>query len=376
METKTEVKAEAKNGAIESAVVGGAEIAKAEAKPEAAGVAKWEAPNWNAERVALAKKAVTPPTATDAEFEYFIAWCKRTGLDPFVKQAYLIERRAQDAKGNWVAKHEPMASEAGLAARADAEPDFRGIESAAVYEGDVFRVVRMPDGSTGIHHEWSPVDRMKSGNKLLGAWAHAKRAGRTVKITWLPLASRIQTTRDGKITKFWATMPEGQIEKCARAEQYRLAYPNIFGSAYIPEEMPDDEPYVDGAVLPKDPPPAASTKSATDALAAKLAEKVGPKPTPPAASSAPASPAPTPNERQVQYGPHKGLPISGLDGAQLGACIDFCAEKVKAGEAKLKSAPNDEKVKAALGKMQEELAVFRAEEKKRIEIVDDTEAVL
>lgn len=370
MEAKTETKTEVKTNGVVDAPVQAQVLAKPETTP--AEISKWEAPNWNAERIALAKKAVTPPTATDAEFEYFIAWCKRTGLDPFVKQAYLIERRAQDSKGNWVAKHEPMASEAGLAARADAEPDFRGIESAAVYEGDVFRVVRKPDGDLGVHHEWSPVDRAKAGNKLLGAWAHARRAGRTVKLTWLPLASRIQTTREGKATKFWATMPEGQIEKCARAEQYRLAYPNIFGSAYIPEEMADEEPSVEGSVVPpsKPTPP---TQSATNALAAKLAEKVAAEV---AQTKAPAAAAA--DERTVQFGPHKGVPISGLDGAQLGASIDFATEKLKAGEAKLKSAPNDEKVKAALAKMMDEHAALVAEKTKRMDTVasDSAEDVL
>lgn len=370
MEAKTEVKTETKTNGVVDAPVQTQAIAKSDT-PTTAEISKWEAPNWNAERIALAKKSVTPPTATDAEFEYFIAWCKRTGLDPFVKQAYLIERRSQDARGNWSSKHEPQASEAGLAARADAEPDFRGIESAAVYEGDVFRVVRLPDGTQAIHHEWSPMDRVKAGNKLIGAWAHAKRAGRTVKVTWLLLGERMQTTREGKPTKFWATMPAGQIEKCARAEQYRLAYPNIFGSAYIPEEMPDEEPSIEGSVVPpKDPTP---TQSATNALAAKLAEKVAkPNPTPPGAKAA------APEERAVVFGPHKGVPISGLDGAQLAASIKFCTEKVKAGEEKLKETPKDEKVKSALARMAGELASLEAEKKKRIELVeaDSAEDVL
>lgn len=328
-------------------------------------VAGWVPPKWDEERIALARKAVTPPSATEAEFAYFIAWCKRTGLDPFVKQAFLVERRAQDARGNWISKHEPMAAESGLAARADAEADFRGIESAAVYEGDVFRIVRLPDGTQGVHHEWSPADRAKAGNKLLGAWAHAKRAGRTVKITWLPLSSRIQTTKEGRATKFWATMPEGQIEKCARAEQYRMAFPNIFGSAYVPEEMPDEE-YVDGAVVSAPPSPPRVTANAE--LSEKLAEKLKPK-TAPATSPAP-TPANVTNERVLQFGPYKGVPISALEAEQLQASMIFLDEKVKSGLAKSKSDPKNTKVAEALAAVSDELAALEAERKRRVELID------
>ena len=53
-------------------------------------------------------------------------------------------------------------------------------------------------------------------------------------------------------------------------------------------------------------------------------------------------------------------------------------EKVKAGEAKLKTSPNDEKVKAALAKMMEEHAALTAEQRKRIDLVasDSAEDVL
>lgn len=194
-------------------------------------VSRWSPTVWDADRIALARKAVTPPTATKEEFEFFIAWCRRTGLDPFVKQAYLIKR--WDAQSN-TERHEPMAAEQGMAARADAEPDYRGMRSGVVYAGDKFSV---DEEAQKVIHTWSPEERAKAGMKILGAWAHGKREGREVEITYVTLESRIARKKDGSVTKFWATDPAGQLRKCARADQYRRLYPNLFASVYLTAEL-------------------------------------------------------------------------------------------------------------------------------------------
>jgi phage recombination protein Bet len=196
-------------------------------------------PTWTRERIELLKKAVCPKEITDAEFELFLEQCKRTGLDPLLKQAYCIERKQkiQDARGAWVwvVRFEFQAAEAGLAIRADLQPDFRGIKGAAVYEGDEIAIDAV---GLEIVHKFKPG---KDRGKLIGAWAQAYREGRVIPVTYLPLESRLQTNGQGEATKFWRTMPEGQILKCARAEQYRLAFPSMFAGVYIPEELPDPE---------------------------------------------------------------------------------------------------------------------------------------
>lgn len=223
--------------------------------------APWSPPVWDEERVALAKKMVCPPGTTDTEFQMFIAWCKRTGLDPFIKQAYLVERRAKDGNGNWVTKQEPMAAEAGLASVADAQADFRGLKAAAVYAGDEFMVDEV---TQTVVHRWSVEARAAKRNVVIGAWAKATREGRDVPLVWLPLESRLQKTRDGNPTQFWAKDAAGMIVKCARAMAYRLAYPSLFSGVVIPEERrDDDEVEVNG-------PPPAPTMTATARLAARL----------------------------------------------------------------------------------------------------------
>lgn len=302
------------------------------ATTEQASVVAWEPPRWTDERIALAKKHVCPVTATDAEFEYFIAWSKRTGLDPFVKQSYLIERSAK-VNGNWVTKHEPMAAEAGMAARADVLPDFRGMAGGTVYEGDDFEIKTTDDGSQVVTHQWSLKARKAAGDKLLGAWAHIKRAGRIVHPTFLTFESRVPRDREGKVSSpFWRGEkgPE-QLLKCCRAAQYRLGFPNIFAGVFIEGEV-DDLAEEAERLERSEAAPAGS--SATDTLAAKVRARV-------AAAAAAQKPANS-NTTAVQppdvltFGEKKGLP-KGKRIAELTS--DELREAIDLGDASVKESP-------------------------------------
>jgi phage recombination protein Bet len=283
-------------------ILGGNQLARAQQSV----VSRFSPPVWDDERVALAKKAVTPVSATQAEFEFFIAWCRRTGLDPFVKQAYLIER--WDAQTN-TRRHEPMAAEQGMAAKADAEPDYRGMKSGVVYAGDKFGV---DEESQKVTHTWSPEDRLKGGMKILGAWAHGRRDGREVEITYLTLSSRIALKKDGSPTRFWANDPAGQLRKCARADQYRRLYPNLFAGVYIDAEMRN----LDGDVTPR--PVAVTPQNEAQMLAALQGsiDAVQPKPRLLQVAN---EPTPTPD-----YGPD-GAPLS--ERARLEVAVEEASDE-------------------------------------------------
>lgn len=233
--------------------------------------APWMPPQWDDARVALIKKIICPPTAKAEDFEYFVAWCRRSGLDPMMKQAFLVERKAKDANGNWNVRHEPMAAEAGMAAVADAQADYLGMKAAVVYAGDVFAI---DEAAQTIEHKWSVEAREKAGNRVIGAWAHARRQGRDTPLVFIRTEQRIQTRYDnGKQvpTSFWLKDTPGMIVKCARAMAYRLCYPNLFSGVPIREELGDDD-----STPPAPLPPSSPSTSGVDRLAARLG--VAPKP--------------------------------------------------------------------------------------------------
>lgn len=280
----------------------------------------WKEIEWTEERKELAKKAVTPQSATQAEFEFFIAWCQRTGLDPFIKQAYLIERYDSTTGSK---RHEPMAAEAGMAALADAQPDFEGMKSGVVYAGDEFIVDEVEQT---IVHRWSVEGRTKGGNKVIAAWAHARRTGRVMEISYVTFDSRAAKKKDGTLTQFWVRDPAGQLRKCARADQYRRCYPNLFSGVFVDAEFEREERDVTPGAVNVTP---AVHESKVAELKARVAEQLARQDAAKAAKKT--EPKVSPNV--VTYGPNKGQEISSLSDADLSATIEV-------GEANLAKEPN------------------------------------
>lgn len=272
------------------------------------GIVEWTPVEWTKERVDLLKKQVAVTGCTDLEFSFYLEWARKTGLNPFLKQSYLVERKAKRPDGSWESRWEPMASEAGVAARVDALPDFRGIRGAPVFEGDDFVI---DHEAQSVVHKTNPAKR----GRLLGAWAHAARAGRVVPITYLALEERIQRRGDGKPTQFWERMAPGMLLKCARMEQYRLAYANIFGGAYIAEEMQEDSEPV--------PTPPSNGRGGIAELSARVASLTAPKEAPPP------TPEPAPDSGPVvTFGPFKGREVSACLITDLEASIKLGREQI------------------------------------------------
>lgn len=215
-------------------------------------------PTWTEQQRNLIRKTVCPPNTTDLEFEFFSAFCAQTGLNPLLKQAWLIPRKQKNPiTEKYEEKMEPQVAEIGMRARADEMPDYRGIEGDSVYEGDEFLV----DASAGVViHKYSTQARAKAGNKLLGAWARVEREGRRPSLAYLTVGSRLQDS------PFWRRDPQGQIAKCARAHVLRLAYPNVFAGAFIAEEMNRE--------IEVNDPPVQQSASATEELEQRLRAKL------------------------------------------------------------------------------------------------------
>lgn len=206
---------------------------------------------WTQERIDLVKRTVCPKGIGEDEFLLFMEQCRRSGLDPLLREAFCVPRRVKvSQKGEpdrWVTKHEFQPAESGMLTRAMRAPDFRGIQASAVFSEDTIEV---DQGRGEVRHVFNPAKR---DGKIVGAWARVVREGMLPFVVWLDFAAYVQPS------PLWATKPTTMVEKCARVAALRKAYPAEFGGLYIAGERPDD---VDG----EEPEPAAVVEKEKPAL--------------------------------------------------------------------------------------------------------------
>ena len=180
-----------------------------------------------AQRTALSHIGVE--NATDADIEVFFHVVKRTGLDPFARQIYMIGRNSK----MW----DPRTKQE------------RWITKFTIQTGiDGYRLIgRRAANAAGATLSVKPVQ-----------WAHKDGGWRDV---WMgewgqPVAARVtilrsgeeftatalfdeykQTTKQGELTQMWRQRPAGQIGKCAEALAWRMAFPQDLSGIYVEEEM-------------------------------------------------------------------------------------------------------------------------------------------
>ncbi len=288
-------------------------------------LAGFRAVEWTRERVDLIKRTVCPKNTTDDEFLLFIEQCKRTDLDPLLKEAFCIDRAGQRV---FQPSHE------GMMARADRFDDFEGIECAAVYTAD-----RITISDTEVAHSFNPA---APRGALVGAWARVHRRGRVLPIEWVLLSEYVQANNPK--WKPQGGQQQTMICKVARVAALRRAYPNVFGSSYIAEEWADEK---DVTPLPEN--------HATQTLAQKVEAKRA------AINGAPVDAAPAPHASPpavgtIRTGKGKGTLIASLTASELEARITTTA-------AGIEKAPAAAWVPAA----QADLDDLRAELERRID---------
>lgn len=276
---------------------------------------------WTPERVAMVKKGCCPAGIPEHEADLFIEQCKRSGLDPLLKEAFCVSRRQNVGNRErpvWVTKYEFQPSEAGMLARAERFPDFKGIQASAVFAEDEFI---MDQGEGKVVHRFNPAKRKGS---LVGGWSRVEREGKLPVLVWLDFSGYVQQT------PLWAKIPTTMIEKCARVAALRKAYPAAFGGLYIREEMPEaeystpTEPARAGPVG-KDPAQVQVERE----LAGQAAPGAGRVPE---AASTPVSGAESSATAKgavvVAFGPHKGKTARELTDDELSETIDLAHEKL------------------------------------------------
>lgn len=190
--------------------------------------------------------------ASDIELKYFLELCRQTGLNPFTRQIYLIERKSWNAKTQqWETSRVPQTSIDGFRAIAD---------DSAQYAGQVGPYWCGPDG------EWHDV--WVKDEFPVAARVGVLRHGFTEPL-WAVAKFKeyCQRTKDGHATKMWATMPDLMVAKCAEALALRKAFPQKLGGLYTGDEMaqatvieqePDPQPTTGPSPAIAPPTPAAA----------------------------------------------------------------------------------------------------------------------
>lgn len=180
---------------------------------------------------AVIRASICPKGIGEDEFTLFLEQCKRSGLDPLLKQAFCVARRQNlgtKEHPRWADKHEFQPAEAGMLARAEHFPDYRGIQASAVYAEDD---ISMDTGKGEVSHKFNPAKRKGA---LVGAWSRVARDGKLPTLVWVDLSAASQSS------PLWAKMPATMVEKAARVSALRKAYPEAFGGLYVAGERPDD----------------------------------------------------------------------------------------------------------------------------------------
>lgn len=156
--------------------------------------------------------------APRGDIEAFFHQAKRSGLDPFARQIYMIERRSK-VRGEWVSKWTIQTSIDGFRVIRDRKGTFRGMEEH--WCG--------PDG------EWR--DAWLETGPPAAARITLHLDGFVVPITAVARYDEYVPTRNGEPTGQWGKMPALMTSKVAEALALRKAYPQDFSGLYTSDEM-------------------------------------------------------------------------------------------------------------------------------------------
>ncbi len=173
-------------------------------------------------------KAMYCKGATPIEMQMFAEVCKRTKLDPIMKQIYPVKRFSASEK------REVMTIQTSI---------------------DGFRLIAE---RTGYYAPGRETTFAYTGeNTLLSATAYVKK--QTKDGTWHEVAATayyeeyVQRSKDGKVTQFWSRMPHVMLSKCAESIALRKAFPAELSGIYTQEEM--SQASTEKEIVSLSPPP-------------------------------------------------------------------------------------------------------------------------
>lgn len=198
------------------------------------------------EQVELLKRTVAKG-ASDDEFALFLHQCERTGLDPFAKQIYCLQRRTKNEEGAWV---NAMVTQVGIDGKrliAQRTGQYRGQTVPVFYDKggnprEVWLDSKVPPVACRVGVRRAGFD------EPLYVTAHYD--------------EYVQRTRDNQPNRMWKEKPCVMLAKCAESQAMNKAFPQELSGLYIEEEL-RDEP------VEAEPTPLAAQKTPARLVAAE-----------------------------------------------------------------------------------------------------------
>ena len=171
---------------------------------------------------------------SDQEVTMFIQLCRFQGLNPYLREAYLIKYGSQPAT--------IVTGKDAFTKRAEAHPEFRGMQAGVVVQANGELVYR-------------PGSLVLDGEQVVGGWAKVWKKDREVPYeTSVAFDEYVGRKSDGTVNRQWKEKPATMIRKVALVQALREAFPDSLGGMYDSSEMS----HVDPAVLEEkdvSPPP-------------------------------------------------------------------------------------------------------------------------
>ena len=174
---------------------------------------------------------------TPQEFMTFAALCKNYGLNPFIREAYMIKYGNQPAT--------IVTGKDVFTKRAYRHPKFQGFQAGITVQNQQGQ--RLKRKGSAIYE----------GETVIGGWAEVYLADYQVpiydEVSFDEYAAR---KKDGALNKTWSSKPGTMIRKVALVHALREAFPEEFNGMYDQSEMgvdeqPDEPIQVPAEIIPE-----------------------------------------------------------------------------------------------------------------------------
>lgn len=161
---------------------------------------------------------------TMQEVMMFINLCQHNGLDPWLREAYLIKYGSEPAT--------IVAGKDAFTKRAEGNEQFNGYEAGIILWNEESGDIIYRKGSFKLPNE-----------VLVGGYAEVWRKDREHSCrSEVSLDEYTGRKKDGNPTMIWKTKPATMIRKVALVQALREAFPGTLGGMYAAEERGVEEP--------------------------------------------------------------------------------------------------------------------------------------